>query len=235
MSKYSKPVLILAGGFGTRLQTVLGGLPKPLADINGSPFISFLIKKLIQEGYNNFIFSLFYKPEKIVDFIENSKKTILRNCMVDYCIDPQPLGTGGAICLAVKTKKVEGAFLIVNADTILEHGYKTVGQSKENTIGLVKVDNMSRYGRVIFDDSFLVQDFIEKKVDSGSGYINAGIYNLHSQLFFNYPETSFSLESHLFPELVKKQSLYATLIESSFIDIGVPYDYYKFCSLTQQL
>jgi D-glycero-alpha-D-manno-heptose 1-phosphate guanylyltransferase len=230
MEYLNKPVIILAGGFGTRLQGVLKGLPKPLANIKGRPFISFLIEKLITEGYNNFIFSLFYESEKIIEFIEKEKRTSLKKCSVQYCIEPKPLGTGGAVSFAVSKLKINGYFLVVNADTILEYGYKMIGKEERITIGLVKVDNMSRYGKVTFDDSLLVQSFNEKKEDFEPGYINAGIYNLNSQLFCNNPEPPFSLENHLFVELVAMKCMYAVLFESSFIDIGVPDDYYKFCS-----
>jgi len=229
LKKFSKPVIILAGGFGTRLQNILKGLPKPLADINGRPFVSFLVERLRFEGYNNFIFSLYYEADKIIEFIEREKK--LKNCSVQYCIEPKPLGTGGAIAFAVFKQKIIGNFLVVNADTILENGYKIVGQQESNTIGLIKVNNTSRYGKIVFDESFLVQSFNEKKEDSEPGYINAGIYNLNSQLFLNNDEPPFSLESQLFPALVTKQCLHAVLLESSFIDIGVPDDYYKFCSI----
>lgn len=226
----SKPVIILAGGFGTRLQGILKGLPKPLADINGTPFISYLLLKLVEEGYNNFILSLYYESGKLIEYIENVRNTIFQNCFIRYCIEPQPLGTGGAISFVLSNQKINGNFLVVNADTLLNNGYFLVGQSDGNAIGLVSVPNVSRYGKVVFDETLSVTNFCEKSDFSEFGYINAGIYHLNSNLFDIKSINPYSLEMGLFPKLAESKGMKAVLLESLFIDIGVPDDYYKFCS-----
>lgn len=225
----SKKVLVLAGGRGTRLQEVLKGLPKPLANINGIPFISFLISKLIAEGYKNFIFSLYFNSEKLIEYLEQERFKLLKGCSIEFCVEAEPLGTGGAISFVVSKLRIKGFFLVVNADSLLENGYFLVGQSECNAIGLVKVKNISRYGKVAFDETFMITNFYEKSEISEPGFINAGIYHLHSDLFENYTFNKYSLEKEMFPKLVESRSLKAVLLESSFIDIGVPDDYNKFC------
>lgn len=226
----SKPVIVLAGGFGTRLQSILKGLPKPLADINGTPFLKFLFLKLLDEGYDNFIVSLYYEADKIIEFVESLKSGILKDSNVVYCVEPKPLGTGGAISYIVSQLNLTDNFLIVNADTLLQNGYREVGNCVSMSIGLLKVEDTSRYGKVEFDDKNQIVKFVEKKTDGEEGYINAGVYNLNSQIFNNWNGVNCSLETEIFPKLVANQQLNAIIIQSSFIDIGVPEDYYKFCS-----
>ena len=86
-----EPVIILAGGFGTRLSSLLKVMPKLMADINGTPFLELLIKNLIKNGYSEFILSLHYKAEQIVDYFKN------KNYKIRFVIELKPLGTGGAV------------------------------------------------------------------------------------------------------------------------------------------
>ena len=207
----NKPIIILAGGFGSRLQTILKGQPKPLADINGTPFIYFLLRNLIEKGFNDFIFSLYYESDKIIDFIEGNKKGLLLNCSVRYVVESSPLGTGGAISFLIKS--------ITIADN-----------DNDNVIGILKVDNTSRYGRVYINDENVITKFEEKIDESRAGYINIGVYKLTRSIFLKWDGLPFSLENDLFPQLIKTFQLKGVLIQTEFIDIGVPEDYFKFCS-----
>jgi NDP-sugar pyrophosphorylase family protein len=226
----SKPVIVLAGGFGTRLQGILKGLPKPLADIKGTPFLKYLFLKLLEEGYDNFIVSLYYEADKIIEYIDSLKNGILEDSTIVYCVEPKPLGTGGAISYIVSELNLTDNFLVVNADTLLHTGYRELGASDSMAIGLLKVEDTSRYGKVEFDDKNRIVKFVEKKPAREAGYINAGVYNLDAQIFKNWNGINCSLETEIFPKLVANQQLKGIIIQSSFIDIGVPEDYYKFCS-----
>ena len=104
----NKPLVILAGGFGTRLQSVLKGNPKPLADINGTPFLQLLFINWIEQGFSKFILSLHFESEKIIRLVEELKNTILATCEVNYVVEEEPLGTGGAISYVVKELNLEG-------------------------------------------------------------------------------------------------------------------------------
>ena len=86
-------IVILAGGFGTRLQSVLNGLPKPLADINGEPFLKYQFENWINNGFNDFIISLYYRSDLIIEFINLNKNGLLKNCKIQYVVEPHPLGT----------------------------------------------------------------------------------------------------------------------------------------------
>lgn len=223
-------LIILAGGFGTRLQSVLKGYPKPLADINGQPFIKFLFQDWINNGFNDFILSLHYEAQMIIDFVDEEKKCgILKNCNIQSIIEPRPLGTGGAVAYVTTKIKLEDNIYITNADTWLNGGYLNLIKSNGNTIGIVEVPNAYRYGRVNINEENLIEEFSEKNNSKGPGYINAGFYKLKKNNFEDWNGKAFSIEKDLFPKLVKAKKLKCLTMSDKFIDIGIPDDYYTFC------
>jgi D-glycero-alpha-D-manno-heptose 1-phosphate guanylyltransferase len=226
----SKPVIILAGGFGTRLQGILKGLPKPLADINGAPFLKYLFNRLLTEGYNEFIISLYYESDQIIEYVEKLRNDILKYSKISYCVEPKPMGTGGAISYIVDQMDLKERFLVVNADTLLGEGYGFLGSFETDVIALVEVESTSRYGTVAIDPHDRITRFLEKKQSGEPGLINAGVYNLSAQIFKDRNGIVCSLELDIFPKLISGKKLKGIKFQTSFIDIGVPDDYNKFCS-----
>ena len=224
-------LVILAGGFGTRLKSVLNGLPKPLADINGEPFLKLLFQNWIKNGFNDFVLCLHYEADKIIKFVNQEQNFgILKNCKIQFSIEPTPMGTGGAISYAINKLDIENNILIANADTWLNQDYRKIIDSGENTITIVEVENTERYGSVIFDDKNSIDYFNEKGKSNGPGFINAGFYKLKKSFFNDWNGQTFSIETNLFPILVKEKKLNCVISESAFIDIGIPEDYHKFCN-----
>tara|TARA_Y100000385_G_C13083960_1_gene635423 strand:- start:660 stop:1370 length:711 start_codon:yes stop_codon:yes gene_type:complete len=224
-----KPMVILAGGFGTRLQDVLDGNPKALANINGTPFLKILFLNWIKKGFNDFILSLHYGSELIIDFINKSKNTFLKNCKIRYVIEPKPMGTGGAIAYVLsKIENLENDFFVVNSDTWIEHGYSELNNVEGNTIAIVSVQNTSRFGTVELDLQKNIIKFSEKSHQNQEGFINAGVYKLNKSIFNEWDGLPFSLENDLFPKLVLKHKIKGQIIKTDFIDIGVPEDYNLF-------
>jgi D-glycero-alpha-D-manno-heptose 1-phosphate guanylyltransferase len=179
-------LVILAGGFGTRLKSVLNGLPKPLADINGEPFLKLLFQNWVKNGFNDFVLCLHYEADKIIKFVNQEQKFgVLKNCKIQFSIEPTPMGTGGAISYAINKLDIENNILIANADTWLNQDYKKVINSGENTITIVEVENTERYGSVMIDNKNRIDYFNEKGKSNGPGFINAGFYKL-TKSFFNY-------------------------------------------------
>ncbi len=226
----NKPLIILAGGFGTRLQSVLNGLPKPLADINGVPFLQYLLQNWIEKGFNDFIFSLHFEANKIVDFIESQKPNLI-NCNVRYVIEPTPMGTGGAISYLLEKVYVEEFFFVANADTWIEEGYDILNEIDSNVIGLVEIEDISRYGSVEVDENGFVIKFLEKQDKISKGLINAGVYKLSKKEFNDWDGNPYSIEKEFFNNLIAQKKLKAQKIKTNFIDIGIPEDYIKFCKL----
>ena len=216
--------LILAGGFGTRLRSLVADLPKPLAPVAGKPFLYWLLDNLQQQGVKDVIFSLHYQAELIQGFLQNHAFGMNFRTVVE----PEPLGTGGAIAYAIQQMDVQTSFMVLNGDTWLSKSIVELQAYRPPTIGLTHVADTSRYGRVDWVDQ-LVLNFQEKQQNSGSGWINAGAYHLSPEDFADWKGQTCSLERDMLPRWVQQKRLQACPLNTDFIDIGVPEDYQNFC------
>lgn len=222
------PLLVLAGGFGTRLQSVVSDRPKPLAPVCGKPFLEYLIASWVKAGQREFIFLLHHQAGQIMTFLQSLESNLLSGCTYSTIIENQPLGTGGAVANAVQRFELDKIFLVANADTWHGESIKDVRSATEPAIAVIEVIDVARYGAVRFDKNSMVTGFDEKEGASGPGWINAGIYHLHPNLFLDWDGRAFSLEQALFPRLVETHQLQAVLLQTEFIDIGIPKDYLRF-------
>lgn len=222
-----KEVIILAGGFGTRLKSVVNDKPKCLAEVNNKPFISYLIDSLLKYNYNKLIFSLGYLKENMIDYIQSNYPDL----NVVFSVEDKPLLTGGAIRLALELVESDSV-LILNADTYLgvdldslyQHHLK---EESDITITLKPMHNFDRYGSVKFDNHHKIYSFEEKK-QIDFGYINCGYIYLRKETMLNYLlNTPFSFENDFIKENINKISINAFIDDSYFIDIGIPEDYLK--------
>jgi NDP-sugar pyrophosphorylase family protein len=221
-------LLVLAGGFGTRLRSVVSDVPKALAPVAGRPFLQYLVEAWLGQGLNQLTFLLHHQADLIEAFLEQQKATGgLANCQVRISSEPEPLGTGGAVAYAVRQLGLTGPLLVTNADTWLGTGIARVSVAAMPAIGIVRVGNSERYGAVQVREDRIVS-FAEKQDSSGPGWINAGLYHLHADLFQSWNGQPFSLERELFPKLVAAGQLHAAPLETEFIDIGIPDDYHRF-------
>jgi D-glycero-alpha-D-manno-heptose 1-phosphate guanylyltransferase len=223
----SKEAIILAGGLGTRLRDAVPDLPKCMAPVAGRPFVSFVIDYLRMQGIERFIFSLGYKSGVIEEFLQKEYPTL------DYTsvIEQEPLGTGGAIHLAIK-KTVSRNIVVVNGDTLfkisLRDLFKThLHNNAESTLALKPMQNFDRYGVVEIDDNEKISSFKEKQFYA-DGMINGGMYVLDREKFLlrSFPE-KFSFEKDYLEAFCKEGRFYASIQNGYFIDIGIPEDYQK--------
>jgi len=222
-------MLVLAGGFGTRLQPVISKVPKALAPIAGTPFLQYQLENWIRQGIKSFVFLLHYQSEMIIEFLNEQSAGILSGCKVEYIVETNPLGTGGAVLHALRTLQMEGEFLLTNADTWLGSGVAEILDAHAPAIAVVNVPNASRYGQVAIDSYNKVTCFIEKTPNHQPGWINAGLALLNSEVFQDKSESAFSIESNLYPTLAALGELNAARLQCDFIDIGIPIDYDQFC------
>ena len=226
-------LLVLAGGFGTRLTEAVADVPKALAPIGVTPFLQLQIEHWLAQGLREFTFLLHHQAEQIIAFLKTQRAGQLRSCQVDWLIEPVPLGTGGALAHAVRTLNLKDGFLMTNADTWLGGGILEMISSAVPAIAAVNLADVSRYGQVHFDYDRRVFAFTEKSGQRSSGWINAGLCHLSVDLFENWDGNPFSLEHDLFPLLVRDGRLTAVPLETTFIDIGIPDDYHRFsCWIT---
>jgi NDP-sugar pyrophosphorylase family protein len=222
-------LLILAGGFGTRLRTTVADVPKALAPVCNVPFLELQLVHWITQGLHEFTFLLHHQADQIISFLQAQQDKLLKGCKVNWLIEPAPLDTGGALAHAVKALALKDNFLITNADTWLGGGIHQMMQSAAPAMAVINLADVSRYGQVHFDHTLRVSAFVEKNGQSGAGWVNAGLCHLSVELFKNWDCKPFSLERELFSSLVQDRRLKAVPLQTDFIDIGVPADYHRFC------
>jgi D-glycero-alpha-D-manno-heptose 1-phosphate guanylyltransferase len=215
--------VILAGGFGTRLQAVVPNLPKPMAPVAGRPFLEILLSALRRKGFNRVVLSLGYRAEQIM----NHFGTGFLGLSLDYVVETTPLGTGGATRLALSRCRSNPVF-IFNGDTFLDLEIETVvnlwGKYRKPIITARRVEDTYRYGSLLLSDDRVV-GFSEKGVH-GEGLINAGCYVFPRDLLDEYPLfQAFSLESDFLTRTIITTEFLCFETKGMFIDIGVPEDY----------
>lgn len=222
-------LLVLAGGFGTRLKSVLPGTPKALAPVGEVPFLTLQLENWVEQGIRSFVFLLHHQADQIMGFLDTVKNGLLKDCAVVSLVEPVPMDTGGAVAYAVRELGLEGDFLVTNADTWLGTGIGQLTASRAPALAVTQLDDSSRYGQVQFDDSHRITAFTEKSALRSLGWINAGLCRLRADMFGNWDGGRFSLERQTFPELVQSGEVLAIPVEPDFIDIGIPEDYQRFC------
>ncbi len=222
--------IILAGGFGTRLRSVVADRPKPMADINGTPFLSKLLDKLNLEGFNKVILAVGYMHEYIESFYHNKYK----NLEVVYSLEDEPLGTGGCIKKAMEYIDEEYAY-VLNGDTFFDIDLRDMKKDADCTIACRYFENFSRYGKVEIDNENIIKSFNEKAPNQ-TGYINGGIYLFKKDIFnkFNLPD-KFSLEADFFNKYLSSILVKAYKSSDYFMDIGIPEDYFKYCEDSKKI
>ncbi|ECK3894139.1 D-glycero-D-manno-heptose 1-phosphate guanosyltransferase, partial [Campylobacter coli] len=215
--------IVLAGGLGTRLRSVVQDLPKPMAPINGEPFLAFVLEHLKKQGITEVILSVSYKYELIQEYFKDE----FHGMRIRYNIEKELLGTGGAIKDALKLIKNE--VYVLNGDTFFDIDLKKLVLSNSNKIciALKQIQNFDRYGTVNIDKQGLVTSF-EEKVFKKQGLINGGIYLLKKDIFDKFDlEKKFSFEEFL-QENYKSLKIQTQIFDDYFIDIGIPKDYRRF-------
>ncbi|ECV9672084.1 NTP transferase domain-containing protein [Campylobacter jejuni] len=217
--------IILAGGLGTRLRSVVQDLPKPMAPINEKPFLAFVLEYLKKQGITEIILSVSYKYELIQEYFKDE----FYGMKIHYNIEKELLGTGGAIKDTLKLVKKE--VYVLNGDTFFDIDLKKlVLNGSKICIALKQIQNFDRYGTVNVDEQGIVTSF-EEKVFKKQGLINGGIYLLKKDIFDEFgSEKKFSFEEFL-QENYKPLKIQTQIFNDYFIDIGVPEDYQNFCNL----
>ena len=221
-------VMILAGGKGTRLRSVVSDRPKVMAEVSGKPFLNWILDHLHQQGVREVTLLTGYMADQIQDFYGPQYKDI----QLYYSHEVVPLGTGGAVKLALERQSQPKTIcLLLNGDTYFPANLVnaiTLQDSLTNTVLTSHVSDISRYGSLQIDTlSRKVLRFNEKGL-TGPGFINAGTYLLESRAFLDFPQKTFSLENDLLKPLVSKGRLTALVDKAPFIDIGIPADYANF-------
>ncbi len=227
--------IILAGGLGTRLRSTVPNLPKPMAPVNGRPFLSYLMDYWLGQGVRRFILSVGYKSHAICDHYGE----------VIYSNEEEPLGTGGGVLLAKRFLKNENDFLVLNGDTFFAVDLQSLRENHERnraclTMSLLDIADNDRYGGVKMDTEGRVISFTTCRSGSDKRRVNGGVYLMCSDIFeldsgyTSIPKRS-SLEDDFLPRLLEQGKYIAGhLALGTFIDIGVPDDYRRSKTLLKE-
>ena len=230
-----KEAIVLAGGFGTRLRQVVNDVPKPMASINGRPFLAYLLDYLGSYGFDHIILSTGYMHEKIEEYFGNTYQPSTPNSQriaISYAQETTPLGTGGGILNALQYCHND-VMTVLNGDTMFKVDYSELDQFHAHhctnlSIILRHVPDTARYGSVSIANDGEITHFTEKSAANGPGWINGGIYRLSKTLFSGFKTgEKFSFEKDVMEGYYRQQKFYAYPSNAYFIDIGVPDDYLR--------
>jgi D-glycero-alpha-D-manno-heptose 1-phosphate guanylyltransferase len=223
MVAYLMEAIVLAGGLGTRLRKVVPDLPKPLAPIAGRPFLQILLTSLSRKRFTRVVLSVGFKAEKIRSYFGDR----FGNLELVYVFEPERLGTGGAVRLAMQACTADHVF-ILNGDTFLDFDADQVerhwqAHRRPIIVGREQSDT-ARYGRLLTAEGAVIG--IAEKGVTGPGLINAGCYILNRGQLDRYPAgAAFSLETDYLPAAVTSTRFDLYVTTGRFIDIGIPEDY----------
>ena len=215
--------VVLAGGKGTRLRSVVSDLPKCMAPVAGRPFLAWLLDDLREAGFDHIILSLGYKHEAVEAWVASRPDRDSITCVVEE----EPLGTGGGVRLALRQAR-EDAVFILNGDTFFGIDYPAMQafhrqSGAQATLALKPLRDFDRYGEVTLDGEGRITAFREKR-PCAEGLINGGVYLLQRDALAEMPER-FSLEKDYFEPKAESAGLAGFRSEGYFIDIGIPADY----------
>ena len=221
-----RSAIVLAGGVGSRIESVAGGLPKALLDVEGRPFIEYVLDQLIDAGVQHVVIACSYKWQMIADYLGDT----YRSLAIDYSVEAYPLGTGGAIKQAFDLFNIQEAF-VVNADTLFKIDLAELARRHRESnafisLALRSVDDVSRYGEVTVRDHDKLATFNEK-TRSGPGLINGGIYVVDVEIWDDSMidvSERFSFETDMLQRYVDLGIFYGFPMDGYFIDIGIPSD-----------
>jgi D-glycero-alpha-D-manno-heptose 1-phosphate guanylyltransferase len=217
--------VILAGGFGTRVKHLLGDLPKPMAHVNGRPFVEWVVRYLAAQGIRDVILSTGHLAETVERHFATQP---VENIRVICVPETSPLGTAGGFLNATRgATKQPSAWLVLNGDSLAAAPLADLFHSLEQpeiagAILGVPMADASRFGTILQNSHSELAGFIEKR--PGAGDINAGVYLFRPDILEKFPaKTPLSFETDVFPALISKGVRLKVCVKSApFLDIGTP-------------
>jgi D-glycero-alpha-D-manno-heptose 1-phosphate guanylyltransferase len=217
---------ILAGGLGTRLRSRIADRPKVLAPVHGRPYLAYLLEQLAEAGLREVILLTGYLGEQI----HSSFGETFAGLRLGYSFEPAPLGTAGALRLALP-QLLSSTTLLLNGDSycaapLPEFVALHRRQSADLSLVLTRVEDCCRYGRVRLEPDGRVLSFAEKSQTSGTGWVNAGIYLMNRSLIEAIPAGKpASLEREMFPMWTAARRCFGFPCQAPLLDIGTPESY----------
>jgi len=215
--------VILAGGLGTRLRSVVSDRPKPMAFVNGRPFLDYLVQRLLSFGISEIVICVSYMRENIISYFQDKYPKTIK-----FSAEESPLGTGGALSRASSLLSKKVSFLVLNGDTYMPIDYEQlrafhIQKRADATIVLAKSTD-PQFAGVEVNSFSKITEFGGNS--NSSGLVNAGVYWIDRKVFDQFPsEQQFSFEKDFLPTFVKRAKVYGYIVENMFVDIGTPESY----------
>ena len=231
-----RSAIILAGGLGTRLRSAVPDLPKPMAPIEGRPFLEYQLDYWIAQGIRHFVLAVGYRHEAISGHFGNA----YGGAALDYVVEASPLGTGGGVLLALDKMVPEQPFLLLNGDTYFSVRLDRLDEFARShdsdwCFSLFRTAETSRYLGMDIAESGRITG-LKSSQDGAECLANGGVYWIHPRALRALcaaddklaPGAAASLENDLFPRAFETgQRMYGLEFPGSFIDIGIPGDYHR--------
>ncbi|MFJ9451912.1 nucleotidyltransferase family protein [Herbaspirillum sp. NPDC101397] len=231
-----RSAIILAGGLGTRLRSAVPDLPKPMAPIEGRPFLEYQLDYWIAQGIRHFVLAVGYRHEAISGHFGNA----YGGAALDYVVEASPLGTGGGVLLALDKIAPEQPFLLLNGDTYFSVRLDRLDEFARShdsdwCFSLFRTAETSRYLGMDIAASGRITG-LKSSQDGAECLANGGVYWIHPRALHALcaaddklaPGAAASLENDLFPRAFDTgQRMYGLEFPGSFIDIGIPGDYHR--------
>ena len=217
--------IILAGGFGTRLRSVVSDVPKPMAPVAGRPFLALLLAHLQRRGFKRVILAVGYMHSLVVDYFKTDPAPL----ELLFSIETEPMGTGGAVKLAMRSATADNVF-VLNGDTFVLLDYAAMLKEHAHhgamaTLALALVPDSARFGSVQLNVAGRIVAFDEKG-KAGPGVVNAGAYVLNRRWVSDqWPNGAFSLERDMLLNEAANVPIYGFNAIGEFLDIGTPQSY----------
>ena len=228
--------VLLVGGLGIRLRSVVPSTPKPLVSIGNKSFLELLIRQLRNQGIHRLVMCTGYLADQIENHFGDGYAW---DVAIEYSREPSALGTAGAVKLARRYLEHDSDFLVMNGDSFVETNFQKLLQFHRAhnglvTMAVVEVCEVCRYGTVQVGHAGRVNAFLEKSSHNGPGLVNAGVYVFSQAVLRHIPEGPTSLERNVIPDLLD-EGVYALKQDGIFIDIGTPEDYDRARKLCDRL
>ncbi len=217
--------VILVGGMVTRIQIVVPHRQRVLVEVRKRLFLTFLLDELLSAGVCDVVISTGHRADEVHAKLGNAYKSL----RLAYSKEKEPLGTGGALRLALPHLSSD-LVLIMNGDSYINadlNNFLEWFKKKTPTAALIltKTSDTGRYGRVALAENGHIQGFEEKGESESPSWINAGVYLMKKRLLESIPSgRPYSLEQDFFPGLIGK-GLYGYGCKGEFLDIGTPESY----------
>lgn len=218
--------VILLGGLGTRLGALTAETPKPLLPVAGAPFLEVLIGEARRRGFDRFLLLAGFRADVVRDYIEGTNVPARFNATVEICVEPEPLGTGGALVHALP--HLDESFLLLNGDTWFDFNWLDIALTTLETgadcgMALRLVESPDRYETIALDGK-RITEFRARQAGLDRALINGGVYVMKRACLENM-QAPFSLEGLLLPRLAQEGRLAGVAYDGFFIDIGIPQTY----------